>query len=87
MQGVDNYILWTGDPYDADINIQAIYEAENIQFRDLIGSNANSAVNIGNFGAGTHRGTCQRSTAMRTRASARLSTMRAGNSSPSCGRY
>ncbi len=35
MQGVENYILWTGDPYDADINIQAIYEAENIQFNDL----------------------------------------------------
>ena len=38
MQGVDNYILWTGDPYDADINIQAMYEAENIQFSDLVGS-------------------------------------------------
>ncbi len=35
MQGVENYILWTGDPYDADLNIQAVYEAENIQFSDL----------------------------------------------------
>ena len=34
-QGADNYIQWTGDPYDAEINIQAIYEAENIQFSDL----------------------------------------------------
>src|SRR5215472_142685 len=34
-EGVGNYIQWTGDPYDADINIQAIYEAENVQFSDL----------------------------------------------------
>jgi hypothetical protein len=31
----DNYISWTGDPYDANINIQAIYEAENVHFSDL----------------------------------------------------
>ena len=36
MQGAENYIRWTGDPYDADINIQAIYQAENIQFSDLV---------------------------------------------------
>ena len=35
MQGRENYIRWSGDPYDADINIQAIYEAENIQFSGL----------------------------------------------------
>jgi hypothetical protein len=35
MEGVNNYIQWTGDPYNADINIQAIYEAENVQFSDL----------------------------------------------------
>jgi len=35
QQGTENYIQWTGDPYDADINVQAIYEAENIQFNDL----------------------------------------------------
>ncbi len=35
MQGADNYIQWTGDPYNADIYVQAIYEAENIQFSDL----------------------------------------------------
>lgn len=34
-QGRENFIRWTGDPYDADINIQAIYEAENIQFSAL----------------------------------------------------
>jgi len=37
----DNYISWTGDPYDADINIQAVYEAENVHFTDL-GINPNS---------------------------------------------
>ncbi len=39
MQGAENYIRWTGDPYDADINVQAIYKAENIQFSDLDESN------------------------------------------------
>jgi hypothetical protein len=56
MQGVDNYILWTGDPYDADINIQAVYEAENIQFSDLY---ANSVSNSNLLSAGkikTYRG-------------------------------
>ncbi|HEY4154805.1 MAG TPA: translocation/assembly module TamB domain-containing protein, partial [Puia sp.] len=33
--GANNYIQWTGDPYNADINIQAVYEAENVQFGDL----------------------------------------------------
>ena len=31
----DNYISWNGNPYDADINIQAIYQAENVHFTDL----------------------------------------------------
>lgn len=53
MQGVDNYIQWTGDPYDADINIQAIYEAENIQFSDL-NSSGGAVNNIGK--AKTYRG-------------------------------
>ena len=34
-EGVGNYIQWTGNPYDADINIQAVYEADNVQFADL----------------------------------------------------
>ncbi len=34
-EGGDNYILWKGDPYDADINVEAVYEAENIRFSDL----------------------------------------------------
>ncbi|HLX93702.1 MAG TPA: translocation/assembly module TamB domain-containing protein, partial [Puia sp.] len=40
----DNYISWNGDPYDANINVQAIYEAENVHFSDLgipnLGANA-----------------------------------------------
>jgi hypothetical protein len=31
----DNYISWNGNPYDADINIKAIYQAENVHFTDL----------------------------------------------------
>lgn len=35
MEGTNNFIQWTGDPYNADINIQAVYVAENVQFGDL----------------------------------------------------
>lgn len=34
-EGGDNYIQWKGNPYDADINVEAVYEAENIRFSDL----------------------------------------------------
>jgi hypothetical protein len=34
-EDADNFIQWTGDPYDAHINIEAKYEAENISFNDL----------------------------------------------------
>jgi hypothetical protein len=47
MQGADNYIQWSGDPYDADINVQAVYEAENIQFNDLKDDRSGSALNTG----------------------------------------
>ena len=46
-QGTENFIRWTGDPYDADINIQAIYEAENIQFNTLESSKSNSPIDKG----------------------------------------
>ncbi|HEY2649929.1 MAG TPA: translocation/assembly module TamB domain-containing protein, partial [Puia sp.] len=49
MQGVENFIRWTGDPYDADINIQAIYEAENIQMNVLDENNRNQST--GTIGA------------------------------------
>ena len=53
MQGADNFIQWTGDPYDADINVQMIYVAENIQFSDL-DKNTGSLNNSGK--AKTYRG-------------------------------
>ena len=34
-EGAGNYIQWTGNPYDANIGIQAIYTAQNVQFSDL----------------------------------------------------
>lgn len=34
-EGVGNYILWTGDPYNATIKIDAEYEADNVRFSDL----------------------------------------------------
>jgi hypothetical protein len=33
--GVGNYIQWSGDPYDANIKIEAEYTAENVRFSDL----------------------------------------------------
>jgi hypothetical protein len=42
MQGAENFIRWSGDPYDADINVQAIYEAENIQMSILDEKNGQS---------------------------------------------
>ncbi len=34
-EGAGNYIQWSGNPYDARINIQAVYTAQNVQFSDL----------------------------------------------------
>lgn len=34
-EDVGNYIQWSGDPYDADIKIEATYTAENVRFTDL----------------------------------------------------
>ncbi|GAO43306.1 hypothetical protein FPE01S_02_04110 [Flavihumibacter petaseus NBRC 106054] len=33
-----NSISWNGDPYDATIKIDALYEAENVRFSDLLSS-------------------------------------------------
>lgn len=33
--GGDNYIEWTGDPYDANIKFEALYEARNVSFAPL----------------------------------------------------
>jgi hypothetical protein len=34
----NNYIKWSGDPYNALINIQALYKAENVRFGPLVNS-------------------------------------------------
>jgi hypothetical protein len=34
-----NSISWNGDPYQANLNIDAVYEAENVRFSDLISGN------------------------------------------------
>jgi hypothetical protein len=44
-EGGDNYIQWNGDPYNAEINIEAVYEAENIRFKDLAYSTATGLQN------------------------------------------
>jgi hypothetical protein len=44
-EGGTNYIQWTGNPYDATINIEATYKAENIRFSDL-GLSAASGLGI-----------------------------------------
>ncbi|HVM86643.1 MAG TPA: translocation/assembly module TamB domain-containing protein, partial [Puia sp.] len=46
-EGGDNYIQWKGNPYDADINIEAVYEAENIRFSDLAYSTTSIGAAIG----------------------------------------
>ncbi len=35
LEGAGNYIQWTGNPFDANMNIKARYEAENVRFSDL----------------------------------------------------
>lgn len=34
-KGTDNYIEWTGDPYDANIKFDALYRAERVSFAPL----------------------------------------------------
>lgn len=47
-EGGDNYIQWRGDPYNADINIEALYQAENISFNDLAYNNSSVGKAFGN---------------------------------------
>jgi hypothetical protein len=54
-EGVGNYIQWTGNPYDANIGIQAVYRAENVQFSDL-GLSSSSGVLINNPNVLHYRG-------------------------------
>lgn len=38
LDGENNFIEWTGDPYNANLNIDAKYTAENVALNDLIGN-------------------------------------------------
>ena len=51
-EGVGNYIQWRGDPYDANIKIDAEYEADDVRFSDL----ATEAVNMANSNVKKFRG-------------------------------
>ena len=44
-----NYIEWTGDPYKADLHIDAQYTAKNISFNDLL---TNTGYNLGGIVSG-----------------------------------
>ncbi|TAG96623.1 MAG: hypothetical protein EAZ17_09945, partial [Sphingobacteriales bacterium] len=43
-QGSGSYISWTGDPYDAEINIRATYTAEKVRMSSLFESSNTSGV-------------------------------------------
>ncbi len=44
-----NYIEWTGDPYKAEMHIDAVYTAKNVTFNDLL---SNTGYNLGGTVAG-----------------------------------
>ena len=53
-KGANNYIEWTGDPYKATINLDAIYTAENVSFAPLantwiVGATGGAVPNLSNF--------------------------------------
>ena len=52
LPDANSYISWTGDPYKADINIQAQYTASNVSLGDLL---ANTNLNLGSS-VQTYRG-------------------------------
>ena len=43
-QGSGSYISWTGDPYDAEINIRATYTAEKVRISSMFESSNTSGV-------------------------------------------
>jgi hypothetical protein len=45
IEGAGNYIQWTGNPYEATIKIEALYEAQNVKFSDLNLDQANFSIN------------------------------------------
>ena len=49
-QGANNYIEWTGDPYKATVNLDAVYTAENVSFAPLATSVlSGSSTNLKSF--------------------------------------
>ncbi|TAD84906.1 MAG: hypothetical protein EAY75_12275 [Bacteroidetes bacterium] len=40
----NNFIEWNGDPYDANLNINAVYSAKNVSLSSLIGNNSNNTL-------------------------------------------
>jgi hypothetical protein len=47
-QGSGSYISWTGDPYDAEINIKATYLAEKVRMSTMFESSGSSGVSTVN---------------------------------------
>ncbi|MEK7225458.1 MAG: translocation/assembly module TamB domain-containing protein, partial [Bacteroidota bacterium] len=45
-KGAENYIEWSGDPYDAKINLTATYTANNVSYAPLAGSLKNIAQGV-----------------------------------------
>lgn len=41
----NNYISWNGDPYEATLKIDALYQADNVRFSDLLSSGGFSVTN------------------------------------------
>jgi hypothetical protein len=37
-KGGNNYIIWEGDPYDANIHLEAVYTAQSVSFAPLVNS-------------------------------------------------
>ena len=44
LGGGNSYISWTGDPYDAEININALYTAEKVRMSTLFTDPTNSSI-------------------------------------------
>lgn len=44
MPNAGNYIEWNGDPYKAELNVDALYTAERVSLADLIGKNTFSGL-------------------------------------------
>ena len=44
IEGGDNFIEWTGDPYDANMNLEADYTANSVNMRTLLSSDQSRTV-------------------------------------------